>query len=409
MKIAFIVTHFPALSETFILKQITGLLNLGHDVEIFAFNNPGEEKVHSDVEKYRLMERVHYFSDDTVAYNGIHYLFKAAHVIKNYFFKFPLKILKSLNVFQYKIDAPLFFLLYATSCFLDKKFDVINCHFGPNGIIGIKLKEIGIEGKIVTVFHGFDMSRYVSEKGNKVYDRLFLECDLCMPISDYWKKKLIEMGCSEDKIIVHRMGIDLDKFKFLKRKLLPGKTIKILSVGRLIEKKGYEFTIRAIANVIDRYKHITYYIAGDGPLRNKLEDLVSELGVKKYVKFLGALNQEEVLKFYEQAHVFVLSSITANNEKEGIPVVLMEAHASGLPVISTYHSGIPELVVDKKSGFLVPEKNIDSLAEKIEYFIDHPDVIPEMGSYGRKIVEDNFNIRKLNQQLVDIYSDLIGH
>ena len=408
MKIAFIVTEFPALSETFVLNQITGLLDLGHDIEIFAERRSNEVKVHSDVETYDLMKRAHYFFDDTVTHNRINRFFKAIYLITKYFCKAPLQILRSLNLFKYKTDSLSLFLLYATVSFLDSEFDIINCHFGPNGIAGINLKEIGIKGKVVTVFHGIDMSRYVSEKGNKVYEKLFLECDLCMPISDYWKKKLVEMGCAEDRIKVHRMGIDLSKFKFSEKRLLPEETIKILSIGRLVEKKGHEYSIRAVAMVAAEYKNISYLIAGDGPLRNDLENLVSKLGVKDHIKFLGALNHDEILGLYEQSHIFSLPSITANNEKEGIPVVLMEAMACGLPVISTYHSGIPEIIIDGKSGLLVHERDVDVLTEKVKYLIEHPEAITEMGSYGRKFVEDNFNIRTLNQQLVDIYYNLIG-
>ena len=103
-----------------------------------------------------------------------------------------------------------------------------------------------------------------------------------------------------------------------------------------------------------------------------------------------------------------LPSITASNgDQEGIPVVLMEAQATGLPIISTYHTGIPEVVIDGKSGFLVHEKDVDALAEKLEYLIKHPEIWPEMGRYGRKHVEEKYDIKKLNQQLVKIYQNLI--
>ena len=159
-------------------------------------------------------------------------------------------------------------------------------------------------------------------------------------------------------------------------------------MGRLVEKKGHEYSIKAIAKAIINHKNIIYLIAGDGHLRNKLESLVSELGIKNHVKFLGAVEQEEALKLYQQAHIFILPSVTSSNgDQEGIPVVLMEAQSAGLPVISTYHSGIPEAVIDGKSGFLVPEKDVNALAQKMEYLIEHPEVWPEMGRCGREFVE----------------------
>ncbi|MBA7689291.1 GDP-mannose-dependent alpha-(1-6)-phosphatidylinositol monomannoside mannosyltransferase [subsurface metagenome] len=130
--------------------------------------------------------------------------------------------------------------------------------------------------------------------------------------------------------------------------------------------------------------------------------------IKNYVKILGAVEQDEILKLYQQAHIFVLPSVTASNgDQEGIPVVLMEAQAVGLPIISTYHSGIPEVIMDGKSGFLVPEKDVNALADRLDYLIEHPEIWSEMGRCGRNFVEEKYDIKKLNQQLVEIYQNLI--
>ena len=404
MKIAFIVTEFPKLSETFILNQITGLLELGHEVEIFAFYNPKEKKVHDDVEKYRLMERVHYFN---IPDSMIKRALKAIFLIITNFHKSPIKILKSLNVFKYGKKALSLKLLYVVVPFLGKKFDIIHCHFGPNGIIGAYLKEVGINSKLITTFHGYDMSMFISSHGEDIYKNLFLKGDLFMPISEHWKKKLIEMGCEEGKIIVHRMGIDVEKFEFSERRKTG--TIKILSVGRLVEKKGHEYAIKALAKVVNKNgKDIIYRIVGDGPLKDKLMSLAEELGIEDCVEFMGNVEDEELLKLYKESHIFILPSVTASDgDQEGIPVVLMEAQAMGLPVISTYHSGIPEVVIDGKSGFLVPEKDVDALAEKMEFLVEHPELWSEMGRHGREFVEKHYDIRRLNKRLVEIYRNLI--
>jgi len=404
MKIAIIVSEFPKFSETFILNQITGLLDLGHEVEIFAFYNPKEKKVHDDVEKYRLMERVHYFN---IPDSMIKRVLKAIFLIITNFHKSPIKILKSLNVFKYGKKALSLKLLYVVVPFLGKKFDIIHCHFGPNGIIGAYLKEVGINSKLITTFHGYDMSMFISNHGEGIYKNLFLRGDLFMPISEHWKKKLIEMGCEEGKIIVHRMGIDVEKFEFSERRKTG--TIKILSVGRLVEKKGHEYAIKALAKVVNKNgKDIIYRIVGDGPLKDKLMSLAEELGIEDCVEFMGNVEDEELLKLYKESHIFILPSVTASDgDQEGIPVVLMEAQAMGLPVISTYHSGIPEVVIDGKSGFLVPEKDVDALAEKMEFLVEHPELWSEMGRHGREFVEKHYDIRRLNKRLVEIYQNLI--
>lgn len=406
MKIAFIIGAFPTLSETFILNQITGLIDMGQDVEIFAQTNPRNKKVHSDIEKYHLVKRVHYFNMPSTKMKRI---LKAIYLIIKNFHKVPLKILKSLNVFIYGKVALSLKLLYLLIPFLDKNFDILYCHFGTNGILGTYLKEMGVDGKLVTTFHGYDMSGFIKSNSNNVYKNLFKNGDLFLPISDYWKRKLIKLGCNEKKIIVHHMGINLEKFKFFKRRKKIGEFTKILTIGRLVEKKGHEYAIKAIREIIRKYKNVEYIIAGEGPLENKLKNLVLELGIKNYIKFVGVAKQDEVLELYKQAHIFILPSVTASNgDQEGIPVVLMEAQASGLPVVSTFHTGIPEVVVDGKSGFLVPERDVNALAERLEYLIEHSEIWPDMGQYGRKFVEKHYVINKLNKRLVGIYQNLIS-
>jgi len=401
MKIAFIVNGFPSLSETFILNQITGLLDIGHDVEIFAECNPNEKKVHLDVKRYGLMQRTHYFN---IPRNKIIRILKAIYLTILNFHKSPIKILKSLNIFKYlKLGT-----IYLIIPFLDKKFDILHCHFGPNGIEGVCLKELGVSRRCVTSFHGYDVNSYPNIAGKKVYEDLFRKGDFFTANTHFTKEQVIKLGCNKEKITILSAGLRIEKFKFSLKRVQPGQLIKILTVGRLVEKKGHKYVIEALARIIPEYKNILYIIAGDGTLRNKLQSLVSQLGIKDYVKFLGAVGQEEVIRLYQEAHIFILASVTAENQdREGQGLVLQEAQVSGLPVISTFHNGIPEGVLNNKSGFLVPEKDVDALAERIEYLINHPEIWPEMGRAGRKFVEEHYDINKLNKRLVEIYQKLI--
>ena len=169
MRIAFIVDEFPTLSETFILNQITAFLDMGHDVQIFAGFNPEEKKVHRDVEKYQLMKRVHYFN---MPNSKIKRVLKAIFLVIANSYKSPINIVRSLNIFKYGKTALSLRLLYSLIPFLNKIFDIIHCHFGPNGIIGVYLKEIGIPGKYVTSFHGYDVNSYPKIAGEDVYNNL---------------------------------------------------------------------------------------------------------------------------------------------------------------------------------------------------------------------------------------------
>jgi colanic acid/amylovoran biosynthesis glycosyltransferase len=408
MKIAFIVDAFPNVSETFVLNQITGLIDLGHMVEIFAGARSPETKMHQEIEDYGLLKRTYYHNE--VPRNSVYRTIKSFLLFILLFPRYPMVILRSLNLLRYGRDASSLNLFYKAALFLRKgDFDIIHCHFGPNGMLGVLLKEMGIPGKILTTFHGYDVYKYVSRKGKGVYRSLFSQGDLFLPISDYWKRRLMKLGCPQDKLIIHHMGVDIDRFELRLRGLDSGEKVNVLTVARLIPKKGLEYSIRAVARTLDVYPNIRYEIVGDGPMQKELENLVASLGVERQVSLSGWKVGAELAVSLRKAHIFLLHSVTdSEGNMEGIPVSLMEAQAVGLPVVSTYHSGIPELVSNEKSGFLVPEKDVVAMAQRLEYLVKHPDVWANMGREGRKIIEKRFDIARLNKKLVRIYADLLG-
>ena len=408
MRIAFVVNSFPSLSQTFILNQITGLLDLGHKVDIFAHRNPREDKIHQDVIKYNLMEKTRYIAN--MPRRKLKRVLKAFGWIITNFHKRPKTILKSLNVYKYGRDVLSLKILYSVLSFLESpKYDIIHCCFGANGNFGVLLRDLGvIKGKIVTQFYGYDLSSYIEKYGRDIYNPLFQKGDLFLPICDYFKGKLITLGCPENKIVVHRLGVDLSRFSFLPRVKDKSGTIKILTVARLIEKKGIRYSIRAVVKLAEKFSSIEYKIAGDGPLRLEMEGLINKLGAEENIELLGWRQQNEIVALMENSNIFILSSVVSQTgEQEGTPTVLIEAQARGLPVLSTQHSGIPEVVVDGKSGFLVPERDVDALVDRLSYLIEHPELWPEMGRAGRDFVEKYYDIDKLNRHLVEIYEALL--
>jgi colanic acid/amylovoran biosynthesis glycosyltransferase len=175
-----------------------------------------------------------------------------------------------------------------------------------------------------------------------------------------------------------------------------------------VEKKGIQYSVKAIARVVKKFPYIEYGIVGDGPLRGEIEDLINELELKRHVRMYGWMKQEEVIELLKQSHIFLAPSVTSKEgDQEGIPVALMEAMAQGLPVLSTDHSGIPELVQDGTSGFLVPERDVEALANKLEYLVEHPEIWPERGKAGRDYVKKHYDIHRLNDRLVEIFQSLL--
>jgi len=403
MRIAIIVDAFPVLSETFVTNQVCWFLSKGFKVELFARFRLEQDVLHPDIAKHHLMGITHFW--DYCPEEKERFSPPAWAALKN-IFRSPVEILKLLHKYRQHIISlkQLNFLIPL----LSKKFDIIHCHFGPNGMLGIYAKEMGVRAPVITSFNGYDCSLTIVTGGRDFYRDLFRQGDLFMPVSDYFRRRLVELGCDEKKIVVHHSGIDLGKFMFLERKIRDGEMVKILTVGRLVEKKGHEYMIKALARLVARRQNILYVIAGVGPLRAGLESLSRKLGIEKHVRFMGAVNQDELLLLYRSAHVFALPSITADNgDQEGISATLMEAQASGLPVLATWHSGIPELVVDGKSGFLVPERDVGALEDKLNYLIEHPELWPSMGRFGRCIVEEGYNLDTLNWRLVEIYQNLL--
>lgn len=407
MKIAFIVSQFPSFSQTFVLNQITGLIDLGHDVKIFARSSQQTSKVHEDVTEYNLLGRTCYFRNFSTKNKLYQLVYRLGYTLK-YLPSRPIPILRACNVFAYGRKAlSLSIVNQIIPFFPYGKFDIIYCHFGPNGILGSLLKELGVlEGKLVTVFHGFDMTSYINKCGKDVYSRLFAQGDLFLPISNNWKNKLIELGCPERKICVHRMGIDVHKFKYSTRSKNKSK-ILIFTIARLVEKKGVEFAIEAIAKIVHEFPGIQYSIAGDGFLRDHLTNLIDTLNIKKNVVLLGWQSQQEITHLMRQADILLAPSVTAKDgDMEGIPVALMEACAQGIPVISTFHSGIPELIKDGVTGTLVDEREVDQLAEKLRWCILTPEKRLEMAHAAHAYVIENYNITLLNHNLIALFEGL---
>ncbi len=290
-----------------------------------------------------------------------------------------------------------------------RTYDIIHCQFGTLGLIGLLFRELGIlEGKIITTFRGHDVSRFLRITSDRVYDQLFAKGDFFLANCEFFRRRAIELGCDEQKILVHGSGIDCSKFVFTPRYLPPDGRVRIATTGRLVEKKGIEYGIRAIAKLAPVYQNIEYTIIGDGYLKQHLQQLIQELNVSHIVKLVGWKQQQEIVEILKNSHIFVAPSVTAADGDQDAPVnTLKEAMLMGLPVVGTYHGGIPELVEDGISGFLVPERDANAIAEKIHYLIEHPERWVEMGKAGCARVEEKYDRNKLNDELVSIYQQLL--
>jgi colanic acid/amylovoran biosynthesis glycosyltransferase len=407
LRIAVFVHEFPALSETFVLNQVTGLMDLGHEVTVLAVAPRQESRVHADVERYDLSERVRY---PALPASHLRRIFRAGLLFLRHGWRRGRVLLRCLDVRRYGRDATslrLFF--WAVRLAGEAPFDIIHCHFGPVGQLAAKLRDAGVlAGRLVTVFHGVDVSAYVRDQPD-YYRFLFARGELFLPISRAWGQKLVELGCDPGRIQVHRMGVDVGRYPFHIRRFHPDRPLRVLTVGRMVEKKGIEYALRAVAEVVHKGFPVEYDVVGDGPLRDHLEGLAGALGLASSVIFHGWQEQGAVSTLMNDGDVLLAPSVTsADGDQEGIPVTLMEAMATGMVVISTFHSGIPELVEHEQSGLLVPERDVGALAQALMHLTRSPDAWSSMSQAARRRVMADFEVGRLNADLVRHFEALLG-
>ncbi|HOG45136.1 MAG TPA: glycosyltransferase [Anaerolineae bacterium] len=284
---------------------------------------------------------------------------------------------------------------------------LIHAQFGTEAPYGLALKA-RTHLPLVTSFLGYDVSALPRRKPH-VYRRLFAEGDLFLACSEATRKQLLALGCPDERLRVHHLGVDVQRIPYRERQAAPDGAVNLLLVGRMVQKKGIPYALQAFATVHRYQRRATLTVIGDGPERPAVEAQVRELGLGAAVRLLGAQPHEVVLAEMERAHIYLQPSITAaNGDAEGIPVGLMEAMASGLPVVATWHAGLPELVADGQSGFLVSERNSHALAERLRHLVEHQERWSAIGRAGRAIVEERFNLQRQAAALEGLYDDVLA-
>ena len=269
-------------------------------------------------------------------------------------------------------------------------FDVVHCHYGVIGLrYGVAARLWG--APLVVSFYGYDASRYPRERGERVYAPLFAAAQRVTSLSPHMDERLRALGCAPEKIRRVPLPVDgtaEDEAQTARLAALArDDTVRLLTVARLVEKKGIDVALRAIGAMRDELPAIRYNVIGDGPLRAELEALAASLGIADRVSFAGALSNDLVQQAMREADLFVLPSLTApTGDEEGTPTVLLEASYARLPVLATRHAGIPEIVTDGESGVLVAEGDPGALAAGLRALLSDRERWPAMGEAGRRLV-----------------------
>jgi colanic acid/amylovoran biosynthesis glycosyltransferase len=377
-----IVGGFPKLSETFILSQITGLIDLGHRVDIFTRRRLHETSAHPAVHAYGLERVTHAFELPSTRAGRLR---RAAVDFMRHSPRHPIHLLRCATANS--PYAALNNVMHVTP-FLDRDYDVFFCQFGGNGADFLFLKRLFPAARFVTMFHGDDL--FLEEENPGVFTALRQRGDLFLVNTDVFGGALLRsMGFPSEKVKTFHYALDLGAIPFAERRF-QGDRLRIITIARLVEKKGLSFAIEAIAQARETNPslRLEYRIIGDGELRAGLERLVARLELTDTVQFLGPLPRPDVVRCLSESDVYLLPSLM---EQAGM--VLAEAQASGLPVVATRVGGVPEMVAEHKSAVLVPPANPEAIAGALRWLVDAAESWPAMGHAGRHLVEEQHDAR----------------
>jgi len=289
---------------------------------------------------------------------------------------------------------------------------LIHAHFGVEGVYALPLAErLGVP--LVTTFHGFDATlstaALLSSPAYANYalrrSRLARRGHIFLCASGFIRERLLAIGFPPERTKVHYIGVDCGA---IQPRDAAEEMPEILHVARLVEVKGTEYLIRAFAIAAQKHRSARLVIIGDGPLRRKLERLAQSCGVAERVEFLGAMAHAQVLARMRRAAMLVLPSVrTASGRVEGLGMVTLEAAAIGVPVIGSRLGGIPEVVEDGETGFLVPERDPQALAARMQALLDDEALRRRLGAVARQRAERDFDITRQTAALEDLYDAVL--
>jgi glycosyltransferase involved in cell wall biosynthesis len=292
--------------------------------------------------------------------------------------------------------------------FHSQPYALIHAHFGTSGMYALPYAA-RYRLPLVVTFHGVDVTvlsswaRFLPHRWPyaRMAPRLLRRMTLGLCVSHEIRDRLRALGAPADRLVIHRLGIDLGQFTIGPRD--PAR-VEVVMVGRLVEKKGFEYGLQAFARVAKAHPNTSLTIIGDGPRRRSLERLASALAVGNRVMFTGVLSSREVSERLQRSDVLLAPSVTGRDgNREGSPMTVKEGSASQVVPVSTYHAGIPEIVENGTTGFLVNERDIDGLADRLERLVQDPGLRGQMGRAAREKMEREFDNRVQVDELEKLY------
>ncbi len=399
------MSRFPKLTETFILYEILALEKMGVQVELFPLIHEKQSVKHPEAERMERRAHFHPFISAKILVANFHYMLRAP---KKYFSALAEVLMGTFGSLNFFIGALGIFPKCARIAYEMERLGVrhLHAHFAnhPAAAALIIHRLTGIPYSFTA--HGSDL-----HVDRTMLDKKILNSAFTVTISNFNKKVMIE-ECGErvrDKIRVVHCGTDVSQFKpnYEKQTHRP---FQIVCVASFEEVKGHQYLVEACKLLQDRGVDFQCHFVGYGPLRKRVIQQIEQMELNQRIIVHPPRPRHEIVKMLADADVKVLPSVpTKQGKREGIPVVLMEAMASGLPVVSSRLSGIPELVEDGVAGILVEPRDVSGLAEALFNLSRDPELRRQMGEAGREKVLREFNLEKNAEELARLFLAIIDH
>ncbi len=309
--------------------------------------------------------------------------------------------------------------IFGISPFIDRamsrgNFNIVHAHFGHNGIHAMRFAErhglplvVSLHGHDVTMLLGSDKYHPTWWHYLFLHQRLFRRAALFLAASTELKELIQRVGCPKEKVVVHRLGVDLTAFK-PEPELRQRDPQIVVMVGRFVEKKGHRYGIDAAAQAIKAGLNLKLIILGDGPLKDVYQKQIATLGLQDVVEMPGPMPHKAVVDLLKKATVLVAPSVIAKNlDRESGLIVAKEASACGIPSVGTIHGGIPDIIDDGVTGYLVEERDSRTLGERLITLLQDEDLSREMGRAALNKMRAEYDIRERVLALEDIYDSVV--
>ena len=400
--VGYVVSTWPRLSQTFVLTEVVALEKRGVPLRIFSVKDPGGEPVHAKVAQVRA----------TVRYLSFRHRKQIVRANLRFVRRRPLRyarvLTQALAYGQKGVLRHFFQAGYLAELLRREPVGHLHAHFATAPTL-VTMFTSALTG-IPYTFTAHARDIYVDTQ-HKLLRRQMEQASAVVTVSRYNQQHL-RMQISPlagDKVHCIYNGLDLVDFDFRwPRSGVSGPPV-ILSVARLIRKKGLEDLIQAAALLKGKGRAFRLEIIGSGPLRGELEGLVAELSLGDCVAFLGSQPQQSVSSAYQRASIFALPCVVAEDgDRDGIPTVVLEAMASGVPVVSTPVSGIPELIDDSRDGVLVPPNDPARLAEALDRLLVDSQLRDRLARAARDKIESHFVVEQSSSQLLELFNSGAG-